>query len=195
MTTTLVKKTWGEREGVTIELLEKFTKSGDPRFGKVQSVWAYRGDCTETGDRRQRATMPEEAYEHYHWDTVACNGGVLVCVPRWKSSEEGDESVVLRAPYWWAMSEIAAAEPDPSLGVRLANAKEIADVVPETQALLSALPGLEYMRIAKVGFYTTARKGRTFDKAPQDVRFFRFAAGYGCVSIVRREGIPDENAR
>jgi hypothetical protein len=86
------------------------------------------------------------------------------------------------------MSEIAAAEPDPALGIRPANKKEIADVVPETQALLSVLPGLEFMRIAKVGFYSTARKGRRFDKAPQDVRFFRFAAGYGCVSIKQDAG-------
>lgn len=188
METTLVRKTWGEREGVTLELLEKFTKAGDPRFGKVQSVWSYRGDCTETGDRRLRATMPEEAYEHHHWNTVACNGGVLVCVPRWKSSEERGQRVGLDAPYWWAMSEIAAAEPDPALGVRLATAKEIADVVPETQSLLAALPGLEYMRIAQVGFYSTDRKGRQFDKAPQDVRFFRFAAGYGCVAIAPNAG-------
>ena len=188
METTLVRKTWGEREGVTLELLEKFTKAGDPRFEKVQCQWNYRGDFTETGDRRLRSTMSEEAYENYNWNTVACNGGVIVCVPRWKSSEEQGKSFGLRAPYWWAMSEIAAAEPHPALGIRLATAKEIADVVPETQELLETLPGLEYMRIAKVGFYSTASKGRKFDKAPQDVRFFRFAAGYGCVSIRKDAG-------
>ena len=72
--------------------------------------------------------------------------------------------------------------------VFFANKKEIADVVPETQELLAALPGLEYMRIAKVGYYSTGKKGRKFDKAPQDVRFFRFAAGYGCVSIKQDAG-------
>jgi len=183
METAIVKKTWGEREGVTLELLSKFTKAGDPRFGKVQCQYNYRGDCTETGDRRLRATMPEEAYANHNWDTVACNGGVIVCVPRWKSSEERSESFGLAAPYWWAMSEISATELDPLLGIRLATPKEIAAVVPETQELLTALPGLEYMHIAKVGFYSTSRKGRKFDKAPQGVRFFRFAAGYGCVAI------------
>ena len=42
MTTVEVRKTWGEREGVTLELLSRFTKPDCPRFGHVMQSWNYR---------------------------------------------------------------------------------------------------------------------------------------------------------
>lgn len=183
------KKTWGEREGVTLELLRKFTKPGCPNFGEVQQVWAYRGDCTESGDRRTRAAIGEEAYEHEHWNAVACTGGVVVVVPRWKFREERGSGPGLGARYWWAMSAIAETVPEDGAGIRAATAAEIAAVVPETQALLAELPGLEYRVIARTSYYSTAKPGKKlWDQAPQDVRYFRFAAGYGCVAIKAEAG-------
>ena len=183
MDTTLDKKTWGEREGVTLQLLSKFTKAGDPAHGEVHQTWAYRGDCSESGDRRLRAALGEEAYEHHHWDAVACNGGVIVVVPHWKFGAEKGRGPGLRAEYYWAMQAIAAAEPEEGAGIRPCTKKEIAAVVPETQALLAELPGLEFMHISKVSFYSTGKRGKQWRKAPKGVRFFRFAAGYGCVAI------------
>lgn len=188
------KKTWGEREGVTLELLGKFTKPGCERLGKVLQNAFYRGDFTETGDRRLRAAMGEEAYEHLHWDAVACNGGVLVVVPRWKFGTEDRNPLGLDAPYWWAMSAIAGDELEEGAGIRPSTAKEIAEVVSETRELLSLLPGLEFMHVAKLSFYSTNKPGKKqWREAPGDVRLFRFAAGYGLVAI--REGAGKDGDR
>lgn len=188
METTLGKKTYGEREGVTLELLSKFTKTGDPTHGVVHQAWAYRGDCTESGDRRLKSALGEEAYEHHHWDAVACNGGVIVVVPRWKFGPETRNSPGLPAEYYWAMKAISNPDPEEGAGIRACTKKEIAAVVPETQALLAELPGLEFMHISKVSFYSTGKHGKQWRKAPKDVRFFRFAAGYGCVAIAPEAG-------
>lgn len=187
MQTTLEKKTWGEREGVTLELLGKFTKSNLP--WEVKQVWEYRGDCTESGDQRLRANLGAEAYEHHHWNTVAFNGGVIVIVPRWKHKEgPGESGPGLRAEYHWAMSAITEENPDEEHGVRPSNKKEIAEVVTDTQTLLAQLPGLEYMHIKKLSFFSTAKRGKQWRKAPSDVRFFRFAGGYGAVAIKEGAG-------
>jgi hypothetical protein len=61
-------------------------------------------------------------------------------------------------------------------------------VVPETQALLAELPGLEFMQISKVSYFSTGKKGKQWQKAPQDVRYFRFAAGYGCLALKNGAG-------
>jgi len=188
METAIVRKTWGEREGVTLDLLRKFTKAGDPRFGEVQQVWAYGGDFTESGDRRRKLEMGEEAYEHSNWDAVACNGGVVVVVPRWKfGDEKRGEGLGLRSEYWWAMSAIEVEMA--GSGIRPCTEEEIARVVPETRQLLAELPGLEFMQISKVSFYSTGKPGKKqWKDAPQDVRYFRFAAGYGCLAIAEGAG-------
>lgn len=183
METTLIEKTWGEREGVTLDLLKKFTLKGDPDFGEVRALWAYRGDGTETGDRHLRSLLSEDAYEHHHWDTVACNRGVLVVVPRWKSSPERGRIPSPGAEYWWAMKMVADKEPEAEAKIRPANTIETAFVVPETQELLAELPGLEYMHISKVSYFSTSKRGKQWKRAPQDAMFFRFAAGYGMVAI------------
>jgi hypothetical protein len=188
-TITTQPKTYGEREGVTLDLLKKFTKAGDATHGEVHQSWAYRGDCTETGDRRIRAAIGDEAYEHHHWDATAFNGGVIVVVPRWKFKEvRSGSSPGLPAEYYWAMKAISDPNPDEGHGVRPCTKKEIAAVVPETQALLAELPGLEYMHIKKLSFFSTGKRGKQWRKAPKDARFFRFAAGYGCVSIKEAPG-------
>lgn len=192
MSETITKKTWGEREGVTLELLSKFTKPGHKDFGEVMQYWNFRGDLTSSGDRRMRALLGEEAYEHLHWDAVACNGGVLVVVPRWKFSERDSRpGGSLSAPYWWAMSSIADVDPDPHCCIRRATEDEIAMVANGTQALLSELPGLEFMHIGSVSYYSTDKPGKKqWRKAPGDVRYFRFAAGYGLVAIA--DGVGKE---
>ena len=198
MNSIIEKKTWGEREGVTLELLGKFTKEGCQRLGTVQQVWAYRGDCTETGDQRIKAAIGEEAYQHHHWNAVACNGGVLVVVPRWKF-EEGrsrGEGIGLKAQYWWAMAAIVQDEPEEGAGVRPCTTKEIEAVALSTQKLLGELPGLEYMHVSKLSYYSTAKPGKKqWDKAPTDARYFRFAAGYGCVAITPAVSKAKQNAR
>lgn len=176
---------WGEREGVTLELLEKFTKPGDARFGDVMRLWHYRGDLTEVGDGRLRRVVGE-AYEHWHWDTVACTGGILVVVPRWYVQGVLQGDVPLSADYWWAMKAVGGETDWGSAQVRAATEEEISAVVPESRERLAELPGLEYMHVEKVSHQCTFKPGERVwrsDPAPSDVRFFRFAAGYGCVRI------------
>lgn len=182
--TAIEKKTWGEREGVTLDLLRKFTKPGCSSHGEVKQLWSYRGDCSEAGDRRLRASMSEEAYEHHHWDAVACNGRLVVVVPRWKFGNERFGSLGLEASYWWAMTSIACDEQEEGAGIRVCKSKEIAAVDSASLALLKSLPGLEFMHISKVSFYCSSKPGRKqWRKAPVGVRYFRFAAGYGLVAI------------
>ncbi len=185
METTLEKKTWGEREGVTLDLLRKFTAPGSPHFGDVLQVWSYRGDCTESGDRRTREAIGEDAYEHHHYNAEACNGGIVVCVRRWKFREgrATDSGPGLAAEYWWAMQTAAAPEPEEGAGIRIIPPAKCG-LVALTRELLTELPGLEYVHVSKVSFYSTRKPGhKQWKKAPSDVRFFRFAAGYGCAAL------------
>lgn len=193
METETIKKTWGEREGVSLELLRKFTKPGHEHWGEVRQHWNYRGDGTATGERRMRSLLGDEAMEHLNYDAVACTGGIMVIVPRWKFQQQDSRpGPSLPAQYYWAMSSIAEDPPEERCGIRPCTPEEIAAVVPETQELLSALPGLQFMRIAKVGFFSSDKPGkRQWMDAPQGVRYFRFAAGYGLVAIepgVGKEG-------
>jgi len=183
------EKQWGERNGVSLELLSRFTKPGTGH-AEVYQMYNYRGDGTQTGDMRIKAEIGHDAYQHHHWDALACNGGVVVVVPRWKFAESrATLGPGLSAEYYWAMASLDdKAYDDPRQGIRPCTKREILDVVPETRALLDQLPGLEYMFVKFVRYNSTAKKFPQYKPAPDTVRYFRFAAGYGCVAIRKGAG-------
>lgn len=172
---------------MTIGLLRKFTlPGGRGHLGEVRLVKNYRGDLTETGEQRLRSALGEEEYSHLHWDTAATNGEVLVIVPRWKSKEvTGGWHTWLggRAEDRWAMDQMEDPSPDEKCGIRPCRKKEIEQVSAAARELIAELPGVEYMMVRRVSFYSTSRSGKRWMPAPQDVRYFRFAAGYGLVAI------------
>lgn len=59
-------------------------------YTKPLAVWNYRGDLTQSGENRLKATMSPEEYEHKDWDTLATDGRIIVLVARAKlvSSEK-----------------------------------------------------------------------------------------------------------
>jgi hypothetical protein len=166
-----------------VEQLRPFVKPDHHLLKDVLAMWNYRGDGTETGARRMRAIIGEQAFESLYWDTVACSGRVLVVVPRCKApgTVEAPRGMgLLSAPHWWALTQVEEKHPD----VTHARPETIQRVPVEIAQQLHALPDLEFVDVKDVHFWESGRGPSKKRKkaAPQDVVYFRFAFGYGCVA-------------
>lgn len=164
-------------------ILRQFT-STDPTspwihaFADLMLSWNYCGDCTENGDRRLKAAMGDEAYEHYHWDTLACNGYILLRIPQYKHpliAKECRSGPRFPAQWFWCMSAIVEGGDN----VMPAYPAMVASVSIKNQEELAVLPGLEYVRVTEMRIYSNGKPKR--EKPPSDVVFFRFQRGVGCV--------------
>jgi len=170
------------------EILRKFC-SIDPEYTHHESFknlmlsWNYRGDLTETGDRRLRESMGDEAYEHFHYDLLACNGHILIQIPQYKHPDLTKEASFNRprfpSPWFWCMADIF----DGKDNVMPAYPKMIQCVSPKNQEELSILPGLEFVRITEMRFFSNGKRKK--EPAPMEVIFFRFNRGVGCVVVTK----------
>ncbi len=162
---------------IPLELLQRFTCPGHEDFRNVLRVWHYRGDLTETGDRRLEEKLGPEAYEDYHWDAMACTGELLVIVPRWKvEAEKESRGPGLKAEYYWALGEIDRG----NLEVRPCPGP--IELSEESESLVTLLPGFEWVMAPWVYYFEySSRKGkvRKVRSAPLDMAYFRFDGGYG----------------
>lgn len=169
---------------VDYEVLKRFTNPDRPEFAVVMAVEHYRGDLTQSGDDRLRTEMGEEKYAHYHWDTVACTGGIMVVVPRFKHpiAVAKSRGVGLPAEYHWCLSQVEKGEDCGPAGARI-----LSRIVPETKTRLETeLPGFEFIEVVKVNFWHHAGRGsakRKSQRPPSDVAFFKFTGGVGCVAL------------
>lgn len=169
---------------VDIEILKRFTTTERPEFSSVLAVEHYRGDLTQSGDDRMRRAMGEEKYAHFHWDTIACTGGIIVIVPRYKHPEavEKRRLGLLPAEYHWCFSQI---DQDEDCGP--AGARVLSRIVSDSKAKLEKeLPGLEFIKLVKVNYWHHAGRGpakRKSQRPPNDVAFFKFTGGVGCVAL------------
>lgn len=166
------------------ELLARFVLPAHPLLKSPVIVHNYRGDCTETGDRRLRA-MLGTAYESLHFDTVACDGRAVIYLPRFRApgAVEVDHwqqpTFGLTAPHHWAMSQVDERSPE----VTRARPATVQRVPVEIARDLHALPELEFVDVRDVHFWSHGNGPAKKKKkpAPQDVVYFRFAGGYGVV--------------
>lgn len=165
------------------ELLARFVLPAHPLLKSPIIVHNYRGDYTETGDRRLRA-MLGAAYESLHFDTVACDGRAVVYLPRFRAPgaveiESGHRPTFgLTGPHHWAMSQVDERSPE----VTRARPATVQRVPVEIARDLHALPELEFVDVRDVHFTEYGNRPRKKKKpAPQDVVYFRFAGGYGVV--------------
>ena len=165
------------------ELLARFVLPSHAVLRDVIVVENYRGDCTETGDRRLRA-MLGAAYESLHFDTVACDGRVVIYLPRFKAPgavaiESGHRPTFgLSGPHHWAMAQVDERSPE----VSRARPATVQRVPVEIARDLHALPELEFVDVRDVHFTEYGNRVKKKKKpAPQDVVYFRFAGGYGVV--------------
>lgn len=171
------------------DILAKFVNPSHPVYKDVLTVDSYRGDCTETGDRRLKAMLGEKAYASLHYDTIACDGRILVIVPR--SRLEGAKPApfglhTLTAAHHWALSQVDERSPE----VVHASSATIQRVPVEVAQKLHALPCIEFVEVRYVHFWEHGN-GKTKKKrkpAPQDVVYFRFEGGYGVVAAASEEG-------
>lgn len=164
------------------ELLANFTSPGHPTMKDVLIVDHYRGDCTETGERRLRA-MLGEAYDSLHHDTLACTGGVVLILPRFKAPNAVPAPVgfhLLKADHHWALAEVDEKSPE----VTRASAATIQRVPVEVARKLHELPDLEFVEVARVHYWESGRgpAKRKSRPAPSNVVYFRFTGGYGVVA-------------
>lgn len=171
------------------ELLRKFcsTNPEHPNHSALKDImllWTYCGDLTETGDRRLHDRIGDEAYEHVHHTTAVCNGHIALFVQHYKHPEaQENRSSGIRFPAKWLWC-IDSIEKNEGEDVFTADPETIASVLPETQSELSILPGLEYLRIDSISYWQHGRtKKRITDPAPDNLVFFRFQGGAGCVSV------------
>lgn len=166
----------------THELLARFTNPSHAVMKDVLVTNNYRGDCTETGERRLRA-MLGAAYDSLHHDTVACSGRIVVIMPRFKAPGAVEAPCgfhLLTAPHYWALGEIDEKSPE----VSKAKPSTVQRVPIDIAQQLYALPGFEFVEVKNVNFWEHAngpakRKKRP---APADVVYFRFNGGYGVVA-------------
>jgi len=171
------------------ELLLKFTDPAVERFAVIHNVWNYKGDLTETGDQRIRARIGDEAWEHFNWDTVVCNGSLMVVFPKWKHPRGVDRHFGgPSAQHWWAMGMAAERHSETfEAPPRLVKRIPVAQL-----ELMQALPGLEIVHVPKVYFWRHGKtKKRCSEPAPKDCAYFRFNGGKGLVVIepvMRRKG-------
>jgi hypothetical protein len=164
------------------ELLARFTH---PEHGILKDVLVmnnYRGDCTETGDRRLRA-MLGAAYDSLHYDTVASNGRVVLFLPRCKAPNAvpaPDGWRMLTAEHHWALSQVDEKHPE----VTRASAATIQRVPVEIARQLHDLPELEFVEVPRVYYWLHAGgpAKRKSKPAPDNVVYFRFLGGYGVVA-------------
>lgn len=164
------------------ELLAQFTNPDHPVMKDVLVTDHYRGDCTETGERRLRA-MLGAAYDSLHHDTVACNGRVVLFLPRFKAPGGVDAPHgfhLLTAPHHWALAQVEEKDPE----VTRARPATIQRVPLETARQLHVLPGLEFVEVRNVHFWVHGNgpAKRKKQPAPSDVVYFRFTGGYGVVA-------------
>jgi len=173
-----------ERPTIGLDILRQFTKPDHETFRHVLAQEHYRGDLTQTGDDRLRLAMGDAAYQHYHWDTVACNLRVLLVLPRFKHPEavENRRPIGLPAPWFWCLDQVERHHD-------LENASKafIERVSLEVRESLQVLPGLEWVKIGRVGFFEHGRgkPKRRFQAPPDDVVFFQFRGGVGCAAAVK----------
>ena len=165
------------------ELLARFVLPTHAILKDVIVVENYRGDFTESGDRRLR-TMLGEKYDSLHFDTVACDGRVVIYLPRFKlpgatAIRHVHAPQILTAPHHWALTQVDERSPE----VTHASAATIQRVPVEISRDLHALPELEFVDVRDVHFWVHGNGPAKKKKkpAPRDVVYFRFAGGYGVV--------------
>ena len=127
---------------------------------------------------QQRVLLGEEAYAHLHWDTIATNGRVLLCLRRHKHERavEKRRDFSVPADWFWCFDQIEKDE-----DVRLALPAEVLQVPEELRASLKILPDLEWLAIRRVNYISHGARGPVAKHrpAPDGIRFFRFAGGLG----------------
>lgn len=163
------------------ELLTHFTKPDHEKLKNIVIMRNYRGDATETGERRLRAMLGDK-YDSLHHDTVACNGRVIVVLPRTKAPNAIEEPFgfrLLTAEHWWALAQVDEHSPE----VTHARSATITRVPVDIAQQLHILPDLEFVDVKDVHYTEYGNKVRRKKKpAPQDVVYFRFTGGYGVVA-------------
>lgn len=163
------------------ELVARFVQSSHPVMKDLLVIRSYRGDGTETGERRLRAMMGAK-YDSLHCDTVACNGRVVVVLPRFKAPGAVDAPFsfrLLTAEHHWALSEVDEKSPE----VTHARPETVQRVPVEISQELHAFPDFEFVEVRNVNYWESGRTTKRKKKAaPKDVVYFRFTGGYGVVA-------------
>ena len=174
------------------DILTNFVNRGHPVYKDVLVVDSYRGDCTETGERRLRTMLGDVAYASLHYDTIACDGRILVVIPRCKLDGATPAPLGLRtltAAHHWAMSLVDERSPE----VKHASTATIQRVPVEVAQKLHALPDIEFVDVGYVSFWEhgNGKPKKKRKPAPQDVIYFRFRGGYGVVADTVKERIHE----
>lgn len=171
------------------ELLARFVHPTHAVLKHPTIVHAYRGDCTESNERRLRATLGEAAYASLHYDTIACDGRVMVILPRCRAAGAVEAPFgfrTLTAEHHWALTEVDEKSPE----VVRARPETVQRVPVEIARELFALPGLEFVDVHEVTYWVHGNgpAKRKKKPAPQDVVYFRFTGGMGVVLTVAASG-------
>ncbi len=167
-------------------ILQQFLKPDHEVMKSFLTLWNLRGNLTQTESDHTRRLIGDEKYEHYNWDTVACNGRVLVLIPRYKHPH-GEKpkfgTFTPPAEWFWCFEQIEVGE-----DIAPASPADIARVPEELREKAAILPGLEWITVQQVNSieYGNGKPKHKHRPPPDGIMFFRFNGGVGLTVAVRK---------
>jgi hypothetical protein len=171
------------RDLITEMLLRGFCAAGDDTYGDIRLCNNYKGDLTQRGDDQARLRMGEEAYLERDWDTLVCNGRVLLVFSSWKCPFAKEGPVPrFQAEWYWCFDQMRKKR-----DVVPESEKRLSRLAADVRADLQRLPELEFVRVLKVHFWSHGRgkpKAKSMP-APKGLVFFNFAGGGQGVAITQ----------
>lgn len=163
-------------------LLARFTVSpinvrkGLERFTTVNVSFHHRGNGTATHERHLKNMLGEDGLTHLYHDTWACNGPVLLWVPRYRKPDAVEVRIPLEPEHLWALGAIDDRDPE----AEKVNVKLLKLLTPAVRDMVRTLPNLEVIDIRKVEVWESGRVTRKVKRrVPQDAVYFRFEGGCG----------------
>jgi hypothetical protein len=163
---------------ISDELLTSFCQHGHPLYGGILTAYSYKGDLTQSGDERARRAMGDEAFVHRDWNTLVCNGRILIDIESYKHPKGVEGSIRFPTQWFWCLSQVRANQ-----DCTPATADQISRVEVDLQEDLKRLPKLEYVSVLGVNSWSYGRgkPKRKRQQPPNGIVFFRFTGGAGLV--------------
>lgn len=176
-------------------ILARFTvspinvRTGHENFTTVNVSGHWRHNGTQTHVNQLKTMLGEDGYEHLSHDTWACNGPVLLWVPRYRKPEAPKVRLPLAVQQLWALGAIDENEPE----AEKVNRKLLKLLTPTVREMIESLPGLEPIDIKKVAVWEYGRiKRRVRKPVPETAVYFRFEGGCGVALKPKEEADAKE---
>lgn len=147
----------------------------------MNSLLSLFSPCTfeRAEETRIIAAVGQEEYGHRCRTLIATNGRVLLCVEAWKHPEAKTPPFgwSIPAEWFWCFDMMRTGK-----GVTPSDPSDIERVPENLLESLAVVPGLQWLNIGPVGYWSHGRgkPKRKTRPAPDGLMFFAFDGGTGC---------------